>query len=157
MNKKPYILHIFKSHYCKTIFILSLIAGYFLVPEKVFYRWYTLLAIIFIIVFALTITCLIRNIKERFKDAKSQGKSLVGIISMVLGISALQVCGVGAPICGATVGAGIVSLIFPSFALGFLEKYSLWIIVFSIIFQLISLYFMKCYQKINCSPYKLTK
>ncbi len=103
------------------------------------------------VAFALTLTCLARNIKEKVVLAKTYKSSILGIIATALGLSVLQVCGVGAPVCGASIGAGIVSLFFPSFALNFFEKYSIYIIIGSIIIQIIALYYMRCFVKI-CKP-----
>lgn len=145
--KKYYLLEIFKSHYCQLVFLISLIGTYFLVPQKVFYGHYTWIGILFIITTALTITCLVRSIKERVLSAKAGGASLLGILSIIFGFGALQACTIGAPVCGATIGGGIVALIFPGFAFGLVEKYSVPIVLVSIFIQLLSLYLMKCFQK----------
>lgn len=145
--KDWYLVKIFKSYYCKIIFIISLIAAYFLVPNKIFYGYYAIWGIIYIIIFALILTCIIRNIKEKILLAKTYKSSLIGILAAALGIAALQVCSIGVPVCGAAVGAGILSLIFPNFFLYFLNKYALLIIISSIIIQTLALYFMNCFKK----------
>jgi len=142
-----YLIKIFKSHYCKIVFLLSLIGAYFLVPKTVFYGAYTILGVIYMIVFALTLTCLIRSIKEKILLAKHYKGSLIGILAAALGMAALQVCGIGAPVCGAAISAGILSVIFPSIFISFLNKYALLIIVSSIIIQGIALYYMNCFKK----------
>ncbi len=151
MRCSLYIIKIFKSYFCQFAFFLFLLISYFLTPKRVFYGWFSILAIIFMVVFSLTLTCLARNIKEKVIIAKTYKSSILGIIATVLGLSVLQVCGIGAPICGASLGAGVISLFFPSFALGFFEEYSLYILIISIVLQIISLYFMKCFVKI-CKP-----
>ncbi len=153
MRCLPYVVKIFKSYFCQIAFLLFLVGSYFLIPKNVFYGWYNVLAGLFMVAFALTLTCLARNIKEKVILAKTYKSSILGIIATALGLSVLQVCGVGAPVCGASIGAGVVSLFFPSFALNFFEKYSLYIIIGLITIQIIALYYMKCFVKI-CGPQK---
>ena len=145
--KKYYLLQIFKSNYCKFVFLISLIGVYFLVPKKVFYSYYTLIGITFIITTSLIITCLIRIIKENVLSAKASGASLLGILSIIFGFGALQACTIGAPVCGATIGGGILALIFPGFAFNLIEKYSIPIVLISVLIQLLTLYLMKCFKK----------
>ncbi len=146
-KKRLYILNIFKSNYCKIIFLISLILVSFLIPKKIFYGFYSILGVVFILLTALTLTCLIRNVKEKISSAKSNGASVIGILSILFGFGALQACTIGAPVCGATLGAGVIALIFPGVLFSFLEKYGIVIIIFSIIIQIISLYFMNCFKK----------
>jgi len=147
--KKPYFLEIFKSHYCKFIFLIALIGVYFLTPKKIFYGpYYTLLGILFIIMTSLTLTCFVRSIKDRVFSAKANGASLLGILSMVFGFGALQACAIGAPVCGATIGGGVIALIVPGFAFNLIAKYSIWIVLVSIFIQFFALYYMKCFKSI---------
>ncbi len=146
---ETYLFNTLKSYYCVLIFTIAFIASYFLVPEKIFYGWYTILGISFMTVFALVIMCIVRNIKEKVVLAKTYGGSIVSIIAVAIGLAALEVCGVGAPVCGATIGIGIFSALLPSVALGFFEKYGTYIVVFTVILQVISLYFMNCFKKMG--------
>ncbi|MGB9763385.1 MAG: hypothetical protein ACPLW7_05285 [Minisyncoccia bacterium] len=142
-----YLLKIFKSHYCKIVFVISLIGAYFLVPKTIFYGLYTILGILYMIIFAVTLTCIVRNIKEKVLLVKTYQSSIIGIIAAALGLAALQVCGIGAPVCGAAISAGILSVIFPNIFINFLNKYALIIIIISIGIQAIALYFMNCFKK----------
>jgi len=150
-----YLFSIFKSKYCLIVFAISLFLSYFLIPKTVFYGWYKILAYTFMISFSLTITCIIRNVKEKILLAKTYKSSVIGIIATALGLTALQVCGVGAPVCGAAVGLGILSSIFPTVFVDVMSKYAVHIIVLSIIFQLVALYFMNCFKEVNCVKEKL--
>lgn len=132
------------------IFILSLIGVYFIIPEKMFYGWYNLLAYSFILSTALTITCIFKNTKERIKLNKKTGKSWVSIILSIFGITATQVCGIGAPMCGAALGGSIGLTFLPSFAQTFFENYAVYIILIAIVGQLYSLYILKCWGKNYC-------
>ena len=144
-----YFIETLKSNYCKIVYFLSIILIYFLTPKKVFYGWYMLIGIIFILISALVITCFIRNIKEKVILAKTQATSTLGLLSAVIGLAALQVCGVGAPICGASIGAGFLSLLLPGFSLNFFESYALHIIIISIVLQILALHMMNCFKRIR--------
>jgi hypothetical protein len=148
---ETYLINALKSHYCKLVFVIAFIISYFLVPEKIFYSWYTLLGITFMAVFALVIMCIIRNIKKKVLLARTYEGSIVSIIAIAIGLAALEVCGVGAPVCGATIGLGIFSALLPGVALGFFEKYGTYIVVGTIVLQVISLYFMNCFKKFGSS------
>ncbi len=142
----PYLVTILKSHYCKAVFLLALFGSYFLIPHKVFYGLGYALAITFMLAFSLSVTCIIRNIKEKILLARTYKRSVVHIILIALGLSAFQVCGVGAPVCGATVGLGVLSVIFPGVFIDFLGDYYLVVIIVSVLLQLVSLYFMGCFK-----------
>lgn len=142
-----FILKIFKSNYCKVVFILAFVGGYYLIPRRLFFRQYTLVSLLFMASFALTTSCLIRNLKERVLLARTYKSSLASILAVAVGLFALQACGIGAPVCGASIGLGIVSLIFPHIVTSFISSYSLYLIAFSILIQIVSLYFMNCFKR----------
>ncbi len=144
MNKL-YCVQILKSNYCKIIFVLGFIGSYYLIPENVFHSDNRLIAMIFMLVFALTITCIVRNTKEKIKTAKTYKTSILSILATVLGVSALQVCGMSS-MCVVGVGTGILSVLLPGFMMGFLENFGLQLLYFSIFIQLVSLYYMKCFN-----------
>ncbi len=146
-----HLFKILKSKYCKLVFILALILSYFLIPNKVFHGFHNITAILFMIVFSLTITCITYNIKERVKLARTYKHSILSIIATAVGLSALQVCGVSAPVCTATLGAGILASIFPVTFVELLSDYSILIISISILFQLLALYLMNCFKKLPSS------
>jgi hypothetical protein len=99
--------------------------------------------------FSLTISCIVRNIKEKIKLAKTYKSSIIGLISTIIGLSALQVCGIGAPICGATIGFGFLATIFPSLFLNMSNSFAIFLVIFSIILQIVALYFMNCFKKVK--------
>ena len=144
--KKLFLVRLFRSNYCRAIFVLSFLASYYLVPRSVFNEIYALIALLFMLTFALMFTCLIRNVKERIRTAAIyQSSSLIGIIASVLGIAALQVCGTGGPVCGASIGLAVASTFFPGFVVSFLEGYAIPMVMISVVTQLVSLYYMKCF------------
>jgi len=142
----PYLVTILKSNYCKVVLLLALFVSYLLIPEKVFYGFGYVLAIIFMFAFSLSVTCIIRNIKEKVLLAKTYKHSVLHIILISLGLSALQVCGIGAPVCGVTAGIGVMSLVLPGVLIDFVGDYHIAIIVVSVLLQIVSLYFMGCFK-----------
>lgn len=138
------ITKILKSHYCKFVFIISFFGGYFLLPEAIFHNQNRLLAIVYLFVFASLITCVVKSIKERVKLAQKSKSSVIGAVAAILGFSAFHFCGVAAPMCGITVGSGIVALIFPQLMYNFFEQHGFVIIYLSIIIQIAALFHLKC-------------
>lgn len=143
-------ISILRSNYCKIVLLISILIVSFIIPKKIFYGYYTILGVLFVLTTSLLITCFIRNIKEKVKSAKAHGASLGGIIGILFGFGALHACTIGAPICGASIGGGIIALIFPSFAFNLFEKHSIFIILISLIIQLIALYFIGCFKRNHC-------
>ena len=146
-QKKVYLLQVFQSHYCQFVFVASSILGYFVVPKKIFYGYDTILGILFILSFALVMTCLVRQTKERVKIARTYSGAIIGIIATAIGLTALEACGIGAPVCGAMVGVGILSVILPVSAVDIIGRYAVLILIGSVTIQLIALYFMNCFKK----------
>ena len=143
--KKINLLKILESRYCILVFLISLIVSILVIPKKVFYKWYFVLATTFILTFALTITCIVRNIKEKIKVRKQTSKSIIALIFSIIGFSALQVCTIGAPVCGAA-GLGLFAIIIPKFAFHFFNEYSVWIIIITIVLEIISMNSMSCFK-----------
>jgi hypothetical protein len=137
MVRIPEIFNIFNNKFYSIVFFIFLVIGTFLVPKNIFYNYWMILAVIFAITFALSMTYVVKNIKE--KIAKTKHHSILGVVSAIFGISAFQVCNLGS--CGQGVLVGLV-LLFPSFFVRFLESYGVIIIIISIILQVIALIFM---------------
>ena len=135
------------SLYCKVVFLLAFAGSYFLLPEDILLGMHKYIAIAFMFSFSFSIACIVRNIKEKVVLARTYKTSVVSLILSVLGFSAFQVCGINAGMCTATVGMGIVSTIFPSFFVGFLSDFAHLIIWVSVVFQLVALYFMRCFNR----------
>lgn len=150
--KNIFLFDLFRSRYCLIVFVIVFLASGLLVPETMTHGYHILLAGAFMFSFALTVTCMARNIKERIALARTAKTSILGIVAAVLGLSALQVCGVAAPVCGATLGAGVVASLFPGFFFHFLSDWSIPIILLSIAAQWIALYFMNCFKRVHHMP-----
>ena len=142
-----YLTKILKSHYCQVVFVLALVGSYFLIPSRVFSGVYLALAVLFMVVFSLIVTCFVRNIKEKVKSKRQHGVSVFGIIASAIGFSAFQVCGVGAPVCGASLGIVLISSILPSFFINFLMNYSDLVLASMILIQVAALAYMGCLKK----------
>jgi len=148
------LFEIFKSKYCKIVFLLSLILVAFLVPKKVFYSYYIIIGVLFILLTSLIITCFARSIKERIFSVKSSGGSILGMITAIIGFSALHLCTVGAPVCGAYIGLGFLAILFPGLAVNFLEKYSILILIISMFIQVLALKLMGCLKVKRITTFK---
>jgi len=135
------LLKTMKSHWCKGVFILGLILAYSILPAKSFIGNMLPLSILFIITFSLSLTCTIRNIKEKTKSYRG---STLGLIGSVLGIGALHTCTMSGFCATATVR--IVSTAVPAFFQP-LIKYHIYILGFAVILQIIALLSMHCFRK----------
>ncbi len=143
-----YLSKIFGSNYCKTIFIVSLFISYFLVPPRLFKDLYAILAVAFMLSFSLTITCMAWTIKQRALLAKKKGASIFAVVATAIGISSLQLCGIGTPICYASLGMNFFAALVPSSLFFPLMDYSMYIVVFSILFQMFSLHKMGFFKRV---------
>jgi Na+/melibiose symporter-like transporter len=144
--KNTFFYKVFESHYCKIVFVISLIISYLLIPKAVFKTQYIYLAIIYMILFSIVLTCIVRTIKERIKSARTYEKSILGILASGIGLAALQACTLSVS-CSASVGLSILYLIFPQFFVSFLIDYSQYVLIASIIIQAIAIYLMGCFKE----------
>ncbi len=144
--KSLHLISLFKSNYCRIVFVASFFLGYFLLPGTVFHHTSRFLALVYLLVFASLMTCIVRSVKEKINLARKHKGSVLGTIAAILGFSAFQFCGVAAPVCGFSVGAGIVSAIFPSFLNSFFTENGVVIVYVSIGVQLVALYYLGCFR-----------
>lgn len=142
----PFLLENLKSNYCKIVFIIALVFGYLITPQSMRGGNLWFLTIIYISLFAFSIACMVRAIKEKISTTLTKSSSVISFITSVVGLSALQVCGLGAPMCGTSIGLSLLSAILPNFALQFLINHSLSIVLTAMLLQLIGLYSMKCFK-----------
>ncbi len=139
---------------------------------------HALLGIIYSLLFALLTTCLFKTIWEKVRELLEHKKPhaflgesreqlrrgewlkalktfAVGFLKFlvvfvgILGLGAAQFCVFGSPVCGISVGAGLVMAIFPSAAVHFLVEYAKWIIAAAIVLQILGLYLMGCFKKVK--------
>jgi len=148
-KKERYFSCVLTSKLCKIIFILSLIVSFFLVPIELFKTDYAVIVVLFMIFFSLTVTCIFRNIREEIVVLRNTHHHLLGIVAAVLGISAMQVCGIATHMCVGGVGLGIISALYPVVFVNLLTKYAVSVIVGSIVLQGIALHFMGCFRRVG--------
>lgn len=141
-----YIIKTAKSIYCQIIFVFALIAGYFLLPNRAL----GILEIAFIAIFAITLMCLVKNVKENVQLAKIAGKSAIPLVLYIIGVSSLGICSTSLPVCGVNIGAGIIAIIFPELIKRFLLHYHSLILAASLFLQIAYLFHLKCFSKSNC-------
>ena len=138
---------------------------------------HTILGIVYALLFSLVVTCIFKTLKEKivqlFREKKplsfvgdtlkktknreyfSAFKTFLGgffkllvLLLGILGLGAAQFCVFGSPVCSFSVGAAIVTAIFPSFILQILYEYAEWIILVAILIQAVGLYFMGCFKRV---------
>lgn len=149
MLKNVVFIKILKSNYCKAVWVFALFASYFLIPHHLFKTNHIFLAIFFMLSFAMMLTCLIRNIKEKIILTKTYQSSVWGIFASILGLTALQLCGLGGAFCGGSIFLSLLSMIFPGLAISFFSQYAVEIIIFSIFVQILAIWQMGCLMKKN--------
>ena len=142
--KKVFFFDILKSDYCKIVFLLSFILSYFLIPHHLFFSKHFPLTVAFMITFSILVTCSVRNIREKITVARTAKTSIWGITASVLGLTALQVCGLGGVFCGSSIFLGLLTTIIPGFAVNFLVSYAVPLLIVSIIFQIFAIWQMGC-------------
>ena len=98
------------------------------------------------VIFSIVSACVVRVIKEKAVTMRKTGAGIIAVIFAAFGLGAMQVCGIGAPVCGATVGAGLFSLFFPALFASFLDEHALSLIILSIVIEIIALYYLKCFR-----------
>ncbi|NPA14887.1 MAG: hypothetical protein GXN97_06870 [Aquificae bacterium] len=86
--------------------------------------------------------------KEAFLTLFREGFKFLVLFGAILGIGAAQFCVFGSPVCTFSVGAAIVTAIFPQFMVYWLYEYANQIVIGAIIFQLIGLFFMGCFKRV---------
>ncbi|MGM5485361.1 MAG: hypothetical protein ACQEP1_05830 [Nanobdellota archaeon] len=138
---KFYLLRILKGWRCRAVFILALIISYLILPSQAFRGHLIPLSVLFMATFSLSLTCTVRNIKERADLARHKGSGL-GLFGAVLGFSALHVCTTSG-FCVAAASTGIISALSPV-ALHHLMSYHDLIIAAAVIIQVIALHQMHC-------------
>jgi hypothetical protein len=141
---------IFKSKYCWLVIFVSAILGYFLVIKKLTSFtsfWSIFLSVFYIILFSISNSCLIRLIKDRVKNnIKAGTNSLLSIIGSILGLGAIQLCTVSGT-CSVTLFTSLIFTVFPtSIGMLFINN-GIWILLFSNILLLYSLFKMNCFKK----------
>ncbi len=128
------------------VFTVAFLLALFILPSHILNGPYVYLGLVFIIVFSLNMTCLVKVMRHRANTAKAQGAGIFGIIGTALGFIALQMCGVGGPLCGALFGSVVFASLLPAGSLGYFTHYAVEMVVMAIVIQIISLWYLKCFS-----------
>lgn len=142
--KAPFLIENLKSNYCKMVFVVAFVISYLVTPKSVFDGRNSFPAFVFITLLSFTIACVTRNIKEKIKQSVKLKQSLLSAVASGLGLATLQMCGLSGPMCGASAGAGLLSIVFPGIAMKLYQGYGTYVLMFSIFLQIVGLYFLKC-------------
>lgn len=139
---------------------------------------HAVLGIFYSLFLSLIVTCLFKTLKEKFIDLFRERKplSFLGeslksykrgeylnalkitfggflkffvLILGILGLGAAQFCVFGSPVCSFSVGAAIVTALFPSFVVQILYEYAEWIILIALVVQAVGLYLMGCFKRVR--------
>ena len=142
------ILNVLKSIYCWIVGIIAVLLGYYFIV-KPFLTAYSpfeivVLSYIFLILFGLSVACIIRNIKNHVRAMEKP--SIAAVLGYIVGFASIQTC-FASGVCVANLTVPIISTFLPSIARNFFEKFSLYFLVFSILLVSYSLYSMKCFEK----------
>ncbi|MBD3250315.1 MAG: hypothetical protein GF381_01980 [Candidatus Pacebacteria bacterium] len=149
---------VMQSHWCKLVFLLSLFLAYWLIPTDALQGPYQLLVLVFMIGFAASLTCTIQAIKDSFKSHRVKEASFVSLVAGLLGLAAVQFCSINAVLCGSTIGVALLSAVLPSALFQLIHFNAVWLLLISIIAQLISLWHLGCFRSSqkNCDQSKKT-
>ena len=132
-----------KPRYPLFVFLATLLFGYLILHQAVTSGIYSVLGAIFLVIFSLSITCIIRSAVEQARTLH-HGHSGITIAAGVLGISAFHVC--GNAVCGYGLSFLLLSAALPAAALGTFGSLSILIIIISIALQVFAISRMKCYR-----------
>jgi hypothetical protein len=127
---------------CRLAFFLSLAIGFMLAPPLLLEKNIAI-AMVFILTFALSMSCVAFSVKEKLRNAKAG--STLSVVASALGFAAIEACSMGT-VCGAA-GLGILTLAIPGAFLGYFTDYGVQIVLASIAVQLAVLWRMGCLRK----------
>ncbi len=136
----------FQSRYCQSVFTITFILTLLLIPRHLLQGWLLPLTLMYIASFSITVSCFVRETKERV--IRAAGHSITSIIGAVLGYTALHACSSGA-FCSGSVGLGIISALLPKVALSFITQHAYVVLALSIAMQFFSLWQMRCFQQLT--------
>jgi len=174
-----YVRWVFKDFSTYPVFLALLLItlyGFKLFSEPTPFQ--IALGILYSTLLALVGTCLYKTLKEKVKEGLREKnpipflketanqikegeflKALKGIsaglfkvfifFAGILGLGAVQFCAFGSPVCGFSVGAAIVTALFPAAMVQILYEYANWIVLGAILLQALGLYFMGCFKRVT--------
>lgn len=142
-----FLFEIFKRKRCRIVALIAAALITLIVPKDIFKGWLILLGVPFIILSSMVVACVVRLLKERIDLSKESGASFLAILATVFGFIALHMCTLGSMVCGATLSFSVVAFILPEYLFHKMSQYPIYVLIFSILLQIISLYLMNCFKK----------
>ncbi len=127
------------------IFTLSFFLVILLLPRNALIFPYVILSIMFATTTSIFFSCIILDTIKKVRYAIKYKYSWLNIISIIIGTTALQLCGVGL-YCSPPFWIFLLSGIFPTFFIHFLLENYVLIFIFAITIQIFSLYKMNCFN-----------
>jgi hypothetical protein len=144
------IKDVLKSPYCWLVIFISLLLSYFLIIKNFtsFTNfWSVLLSVIYILAFALSNSCLIKEIKDRIQNQnKTSTKGFFSIIGSLLGFSAIHLCTISG-VCGVNIFISLLLSIFPTSISFFIIHNGIWLLLIADVFLIFSIVNMKCFKR----------
>ena len=143
---------VLKSKYCWFVMTISLVLGYLLIVREFtsFTNiWSILLSIMYIILFSISNSCLIFEIKSRVKNRMSSGSAgISSILGSILGLGAVQLCTVSGT-CSINLVTTILFAVLPTSIGMIFVKNGIWILVLANILLIYSVYKLGCFKITN--------
>jgi hypothetical protein len=129
--------------------LISLVLAYFLIIREFtsFTNfWSIFLSAIYIIAFAISNSCLIKDIKDRIRNKVNSGSSnILSILGSVLGFGAVQLCTVSGT-CGINIVTSLLFTVLPASLSFFIMHNGIWILLIADLLLLLSIYKMRCFK-----------
>ena len=145
MNSRT--LSFLEIHLTGIVFFASLVVIYLLLPAPFFAGYTLFLTVLFMAIFAFSMTCVARNLLDNFRIVRVRNHSIKSILSSMARLSDFNIC--GALACTYGVSLFLLSTLSPAFFLGLLSEYSPFMVMFFIALQSGALYQMKCRPSIR--------
>lgn len=139
------------------IFLFLLMFGFFITPQHIFNGNFKFLGYMFILFFALLNYCIVKTIYRNYVYNKNNLGFKKGIFASIIGISALQVCGLSAYACSTTIGFTFLATFLPYAFLNFLHEFSVEILAISIFVQAFSILHLNCFEIKNLNFKRILK
>jgi hypothetical protein len=131
---------------------ISLLLSYFLIVREFTSFtsfWSILLSVFYIILFSISNSCLIFEIKSRVKNKTDTGKtSITSIFGSILGFGAVQLCTVSGT-CSINIFTTLLFAVLPTSIGMIFVKNGIWILVIANILLLYSIYKLGCFNSPN--------
>ncbi len=149
------IIEMFRSKWCWITSGLGFLVSLWLVWSSFMSGRFDFLRILavggFLVLFPLSLSCNIRLLVKRWREAKAIGGGIAHMVLYMLGFVALQSCFVGG-FCGVSLGTSLLFLVLPSGIAGTFLHNSPMILLGVDGLLLAGLWYMKCFSEESREP-----